>query len=1288
MISKERLLAICAQSMKVKGLQNEVYVERFKKELKEIDNQSEYDYFLNMYERKVRFPVNENNLLISHLLDLCPAPNMEVPQLFIYGDFPDIDTDFLPEVRTYLKEQWAKQEFGAENTCAIGNYTTFGIKSALIDSARVLGKDRKEILDITTQLSAKDDEGKSLTFDKAMELFPKLKEYCENNSDVADAARRLLNRNRGMGVHAGGLIIANQRIDNLVPLVRGEDDAGNTIPVSAFVEGLHGTDLGPLGLVKYDMLVVMDLQRIADCCTLIKQRHGLKSICAAPGQEDVDWSDTSYLNEPKCLEGDLKCIFQFDSDGIRELCRKGGVDSFEDLIAYSAIYRPGPLGMEMDGVYIKRKRGEETYELHPLLQPILGKTYGVLVYQEQVMRVLNVVGDISLTFCEKVRKAISKKKVNEFMPYKTMFVENGQKRLGWTKDEVENLWKQIEQFAEYGFNRSISAETTITYDQGAKRIDQFVAGDFVYAVDANGNTVLTEVIALHDHGDIEGYEVTFDDGGVVVCSANHKFLTKKGQLSLREIVGGNYIILCDSDFVQKDIHAETKRKWLDSQVRNCVGESAGAASTRDGLFDMSKSVFYNRETSGSLRVVISQQKGQKEPSADVRDVSFAGMEASTGNWSASNAVLCDQMWDSSSDHQRSELASKNLPELSCSETRKHSNSEFGVQSFAIQASGIVCGGENDFGTSGNCSTKDGEVACLARSEPREVSPKFEEREKSSKTIKDGSVASFGIELAGSEYSMPEHIETSRFGFREYLDRSGRIFPFLSANNIECSQDEVFEDQSGPGCHAERRSYKEEEHHLDTFEYGMFCQQHRSDEDRMVPATSGHAGIADARRLVSRKIVRVVPVGKRRMYDIEVACSTHNFLLSNGVITSNSHSCAYGYISARLLWLKTHYPLEFFTVTLRCEKDFDKIKIYKREASKAGIEVKKLDLNKSGWTFDIVGNDIYIGFSNVKGIGEEVGKQIVASQPYGSFDEFLRKFGTDANVLKPLISLGVFGEVPRPNLYEFYEYYKSTIKKREDRDKRAIKTRQGIVDEFRYTLPEAAKDQADSILEKAIGMSEEDAEIFITAEAGEDGLKSYNKYRKNTLLLKKKQEEDGDVKYSNYVYLGKDKESELYNILSGIPSMAEEQYYGFAWVHEMEYSSDYEGGRNLDRFNDENQAGTAVMAVECVVKRAVQEKKSKSNNVYYSIGIEDENNKFGTVIIWQEDYERFKEELSYWDEAKKRGHFLLMRLERPSGGFKTYKFDSPPKAIRHKHVPKDKKDDARLTVMAEPVPRKG
>lgn len=464
----DKLSAYCEGALQEKGYhRDERYTKRLKLELAEMRGKKKGDALWRLHniwldhaiknpEHTAR-PENENNLLITELLGITQSVRIDLEPNATQGDFPDIDVDFIKEIRDYLKNEFIPKMFGEDKVCNISNYTTYGIRSALIDMARVHGESREEIMKITKKLEGKGDD---LTWESALKLHDDLAAYCKTYPHVANAAERLVNRNRGFGLHAGGVIISNVPITNTVPLLKRKDKP----PASAWVEGLHGQDLQPVGFIKFDLLVIANLIQIAKACHIIKEvtkavkeEEAVGNICALPGRPD--WSDVpKWRNDPKALamanDGDLKCIFQFDSVGIRKLAMAGGVDSFEDLVAYTSLYRPGPLGMKMHERYVERKRGRERYELHPLVEPILKSTYGVLCYQEQVMKILNVVGDIDLNDCEVVRKAISKKKVSLFLPYKEQFILAGQKNLGWSEEGVTNLWDQIASFAEYGFNRS------------------------------------------------------------------------------------------------------------------------------------------------------------------------------------------------------------------------------------------------------------------------------------------------------------------------------------------------------------------------------------------------------------------------------------------------------------------------------------------------------------------------------------------------------------------------------------------------------------------------------------------------------------------------------------------------------------------------------------------------------------------------------------------------------------------------------------------------------------------
>lgn len=552
------LTEICTKKLEERGLDDPKFLKRLNDEIYEIEAQAEQEYFLELYRENKKFSENEHNLLVPYLLDLVPEVDVDREFAYDQGEFPDIDIDFLTEVRDYLKLEWAPQQFGAEKVCSISTYGTLGIKSAITDMARIYGYDVHEVKGFTTKMEDKDDEGKDLEWDKALELYPDFKAYCSAHSDVADAAKMLLERYRSNGVHAGGLIISNQPISNFVPLeIRGKDE--NPVVVAAWTEGQATQDLQPVGLIKFDLLVVDGLKLCGLAIKLIQERYGIANVCARPGGRS--WSDNSYIHDPKALElanrGDLKAIFQCDSEVVRRMAMTGGVDRFDDLPAYSSINRPGPLSFGVDKSYCDRKQGREEYSLHPLIQPILGKTYGLMIYQEQIMQLLHVVGGIPLIHCEKARKAISKKNEEGFIKYKEQFLRHGREKHGFAVSYLEELWDQMQAFSGYGFNRCVTGDMRVLDKISGEsfRLDD-LAEQFKSELPPNlkldswldGKIVEDEVIDVFFVREDEVMEIELDNGMTIKCTKDHKFLCSDGEMhEMQEIIEKDLEMLSYND---------------------------------------------------------------------------------------------------------------------------------------------------------------------------------------------------------------------------------------------------------------------------------------------------------------------------------------------------------------------------------------------------------------------------------------------------------------------------------------------------------------------------------------------------------------------------------------------------------------------------------------------------------------------------------------------------------------------------------------------------------------------
>jgi DNA polymerase-3 subunit alpha len=395
--------------------------------------------------------------LVSYVLKLSHVDPLEYDLLFERfldpnrSEAPDIDIDFCQERREEVIA-YVRQKYGEQSVAQIVTFGTLAAKAAIRDVGRVLDIP----LDRVNRLTNMVPKVLNITLDDSLIQSPDLKKEYDTDPDVRrliDIARKLEGTNRQAGTHAAGVVIANGDLTDYVPLHRvmrkGQEiskSGGEAVVTTQWVMG----DLERVGLLKMDFLGLRTLTVMDNAVKLIDKTQGIK----------VDLA-TIPLNDEKTFallqRGDAKGVFQLESDGIRELLKRMKPDSIRDLIATNALYRPGPLGGGMVDAYVNRKHGREkpVYQ-HPLMEEILAETHGVLVYQEQCMRVLNRLGGIELASAYACIKAISKKKQEIIDERKAEFLKGAQER-GLTEDTAEKIFDLIIQFAGYGFNKSHSA---------------------------------------------------------------------------------------------------------------------------------------------------------------------------------------------------------------------------------------------------------------------------------------------------------------------------------------------------------------------------------------------------------------------------------------------------------------------------------------------------------------------------------------------------------------------------------------------------------------------------------------------------------------------------------------------------------------------------------------------------------------------------------------------------------------------------------------------------------------
>ncbi|MBI2827353.1 MAG: DNA polymerase III subunit alpha [Planctomycetia bacterium] len=378
-----------------------------------------------------------------HLSHVCPLKYDLLFERFLDVsrlEAPDIDIDFCKDRRGEVI-QYVKDRYGEANVAQIGTFGTLAARAAIRDVGRALGMPIPRVDSIVALVP----ETLGITLEEALRTSEDLKRAYDNDPQVRellDLAMKIEGLARNVGTHAAAVVIADRPLNEYVPLQRVQ---GKEEVITQWAMG----DVERAGLLKMDFLGLRNLTILSKAVELIEQTTGQR---VDPYQFPLDDAETFAL----LCRGETKGIFQLESGGIRDLLQRMKPDHFRDIIATNALYRPGPLegGMVDDYIQVKHGRKQAEYK-HPVMKDILEETHGVMVYQEQVMRILNRLGGIDLPSAYSCIKAISKKKGEIIARYREEFIA-GAVAHGLRDREADDLFSMIEKFAGYGFNKSHS----------------------------------------------------------------------------------------------------------------------------------------------------------------------------------------------------------------------------------------------------------------------------------------------------------------------------------------------------------------------------------------------------------------------------------------------------------------------------------------------------------------------------------------------------------------------------------------------------------------------------------------------------------------------------------------------------------------------------------------------------------------------------------------------------------------------------------------------------------------
>jgi DNA polymerase III subunit alpha len=536
---------------------------------------------------------------------------------------PDFDIDFCQTNRDRVID-YVKDKYGRDAVSQIATFGTMAARAAIRDVGRVLDMSYMFCDGISKLIPNK--PGQHITIDGAIKAEPVLAERLEKEDEVKTLlalAQKLEGMTRNVGMHAGGVLIAPGKLTDFCPLYQ---QPGSTSAVSQYDKD----DVEAIGLVKFDFLGLATLTILELAREMIVKRHKGQEHFAF---ENIPLDDTATYK--LFADGRTESVFQFESRGMQGMLKDARPSRLEDLIALNALYRPGP--MDLIPSFVARKHGREVVEYpHPLVEKVLSETYGIMVYQEQVMQTAQVLGGYSLGGADLLRRAMGKKKAEEMAEHRAIF-RKGAEVNGLSETKADEVFDLMEKFAGYGFNKShAAAYSLLAYHTGWLKVhftaEFFCANMTIEMDDTDKLKVLFEdalKFGMHfDPPDVNRGTHRFEPVSDKVIRYGLGAIKGTGQQAIDAIVkarkeGGPFTSLFDfcvrvdrSRLNKRTVEALVKAGAFDSLQRN----RASLAASVDRAFEFSTATAANANQGGLFDMMGDDAHGSSTQEPDLVDV--------------------------------------------------------------------------------------------------------------------------------------------------------------------------------------------------------------------------------------------------------------------------------------------------------------------------------------------------------------------------------------------------------------------------------------------------------------------------------------------------------------------------------------------------------------------------------------------------------------------------------------------------------------------------------------------